>query len=215
MLGRWFKKTGRRNEIFLCTKFGNKFDGGKHGGICGTPEYVKQACEASLKRLGVDQIDLYYLHRYTLHGRLREFPARRLTVERIRRCRLRRLSVPWRSWLKRARSSISAFRRLVPILSVARQKFIKVPTPIPHSLTSSHGSSNRVLSLGPGYRKPLHRPPENMSRTRRHNNLLLTPWPRLLDRPNQIPRRFKPRRFSEDIPPFLGREFFQEPRVGG
>jgi len=78
MLGRWFKKTGRRNEIFVCTKFGNKFDGGKHCGICGTPEYVKQACEASLKRLGVDQIDLYYLHRYrfcTLLATEASFPS--------------------------------------------------------------------------------------------------------------------------------------------
>lgn len=53
---------GRRNEAVLATKFGLRFDDGKLG-ICGRPEYVKQACEASLKRLQTDCIDLYYLHR--------------------------------------------------------------------------------------------------------------------------------------------------------
>jgi aryl-alcohol dehydrogenase-like predicted oxidoreductase len=54
----------RRNEVILATKFGfvrNKE--GEHLGFNGRPEYVKAACEASLKRLGVDYIDLYYLHR--------------------------------------------------------------------------------------------------------------------------------------------------------
>ncbi len=53
---------GRRHEATLATKFGLRFDDGKLG-ICGRPEYVKQACEASLKRLQTDIIDLYYLHR--------------------------------------------------------------------------------------------------------------------------------------------------------
>jgi len=54
----------RRNEVFLCTKFGMTFDS-KSGqlNVSGTPEYVRQACEKSLKRLGVDNIDLYYQHR--------------------------------------------------------------------------------------------------------------------------------------------------------
>ncbi|KAF2117418.1 aldo-keto reductase [Lophiotrema nucula] len=62
ILGRWFKETGRRDEIFLATKFGNKRVDGKHF-IIGTPEYVKEACDKSLKDLGVDRIDLYYQHR--------------------------------------------------------------------------------------------------------------------------------------------------------
>ena len=54
----------RRNEVILATKFGNVRDeSGKWLGQNGRPEYVKQACEASLKRLGVDYIDLYYQHR--------------------------------------------------------------------------------------------------------------------------------------------------------
>src|ERR671933_1153887 len=55
---------GRRDEVVVATKFGNVR--GEHGerlGIDGSPEYVRRACDASLERLGVDQIDLYYQHR--------------------------------------------------------------------------------------------------------------------------------------------------------
>ena len=54
----------RRNEVVLATKFGNmRSEDGKFLGINGRPEYVRKACDASLKRLGVDTIDLYYQHR--------------------------------------------------------------------------------------------------------------------------------------------------------
>jgi aryl-alcohol dehydrogenase-like predicted oxidoreductase len=54
----------RRDEVQLATKFGNKRGpNGERLGIDGSPEYVRQACDASLKRLGVDHIDLYYQHR--------------------------------------------------------------------------------------------------------------------------------------------------------
>jgi aryl-alcohol dehydrogenase-like predicted oxidoreductase len=55
----------RRDEVFLATKFANirKKDDPTHWSISGKPEYVRQACDASLRRLGVDQIDLYYQHR--------------------------------------------------------------------------------------------------------------------------------------------------------
>ena len=55
---------GRRDEVVLATKFGNerKQDGTRLG-VNGTPEYVRKACDASLSRLGVDHIDLYYQHR--------------------------------------------------------------------------------------------------------------------------------------------------------
>ena len=53
---------GRRDRVCLATKFGFVFpNGGGH--LNGRPEYVKVACEASLRRLGTDHIDLYYLHR--------------------------------------------------------------------------------------------------------------------------------------------------------
>jgi aryl-alcohol dehydrogenase-like predicted oxidoreductase len=54
----------RRDEVVLATKFGNmRGDDGAFLGISGKPDYVRQACDASLKRLGVDYIDLYYQHR--------------------------------------------------------------------------------------------------------------------------------------------------------
>ena len=55
---------GRRDEVVLATKFGNerKQDGTRLG-VNGKPEYVRKACDASLSRLGVDHIDLYYQHR--------------------------------------------------------------------------------------------------------------------------------------------------------
>ena len=56
---------GRRDEVFLATKFANvrKKDDPSFWGISGKPEYVRAACDASLKRLGLDHIDLYYQHR--------------------------------------------------------------------------------------------------------------------------------------------------------
>ena len=53
---------GRRDEVVLATKFGNVFRDGERG-VDGSPAYVHEACDASLARLGVDHIDLYYLHR--------------------------------------------------------------------------------------------------------------------------------------------------------
>ena len=54
----------RRDKVFLATKFGNvRGADGSFGGVCGTPDYVRSACEASLKRLKVEVIDLYYQHR--------------------------------------------------------------------------------------------------------------------------------------------------------
>ncbi len=55
---------GRRDEVVIATKFGNeRRDDGSWVGTNGRPEYVKRACEASLERLGIDTIDLYYQHR--------------------------------------------------------------------------------------------------------------------------------------------------------
>src|SRR5882724_11105783 len=62
LVGRAIK--GRRDEVVLATKFGNVRDAeGKFVGVNGRPEYVRSACEASLRRLNVETIDLYYQHR--------------------------------------------------------------------------------------------------------------------------------------------------------
>lgn len=55
---------GKRDKIVLASKFGNiRGPNGERGGTNGKPDYVAQACDKSLRRLGVDHIDLYYLHR--------------------------------------------------------------------------------------------------------------------------------------------------------
>ena len=55
---------GRRDEVVLATKFGNvRAEDGSWLGINGSAEYVRRACDASLQRLGIDTIDLYYQHR--------------------------------------------------------------------------------------------------------------------------------------------------------
>ena len=55
---------GRRNQVFLATKFGIlRSEDPNYRGVSGRPEYVKQSFEASVKRLGVDVVDLYYQHR--------------------------------------------------------------------------------------------------------------------------------------------------------
>ncbi len=62
LVGRALK--GRRDGVVLATKFGNvRGPDGKFQGINGRPEYVRQACEASLRRLKLETIDLYYQHR--------------------------------------------------------------------------------------------------------------------------------------------------------
>jgi aryl-alcohol dehydrogenase-like predicted oxidoreductase len=63
LLGRGIR--GKRHRVVIATKFGIVRDAGTpgFGGINGKPDYVKQACDASLRRLGVDCIDLYYQHR--------------------------------------------------------------------------------------------------------------------------------------------------------
>ncbi|MGA8552411.1 MAG: aldo/keto reductase, partial [Stellaceae bacterium] len=61
LLGRALK--GRRNQVLIASKFGQIQRPGGANGVDGSPAYIARACEASLKRLGVETIDLYYQHR--------------------------------------------------------------------------------------------------------------------------------------------------------
>lgn len=64
LLGRALRDSGKRDQVVLATKFGIMREAnGATTGVNGRPEYVRQCCEASLQRLGVDHIDLYYQHR--------------------------------------------------------------------------------------------------------------------------------------------------------
>ncbi|MCJ1373879.1 hypothetical protein MMC20_005109 [Loxospora ochrophaea] len=80
LLGKWFKRTGKRNEIFLVTKFGNHHlpNGGRE--IRNDPEYIRKAVAESLERFQTDYIDLLYCHRFngkvpveTVVGTMKEF----------------------------------------------------------------------------------------------------------------------------------------------
>jgi aryl-alcohol dehydrogenase-like predicted oxidoreductase len=62
IIGEWFKRSGKRSDIFLATKFGLDYSTGVQTEDS-SPEYVREACEKSLNRLGVETIDLYYCHR--------------------------------------------------------------------------------------------------------------------------------------------------------
>ena len=71
LIGEWLK--GKRGRVFLATKFGAvRNPGGPVIGVNGRPEYVRSACDASLKRLGVETIDLYYQHRVDLDTPIEE-----------------------------------------------------------------------------------------------------------------------------------------------
>ncbi|KAG7004574.1 aldo-keto reductase yakc [NADP(+)] [Physcia stellaris] len=63
LLSKWFARTGFRKDIFLATKFAGIINADGSFEVRNDPEYVKQACAKSLKRLGVTTIDLYYCHR--------------------------------------------------------------------------------------------------------------------------------------------------------
>lgn len=62
LIGKWFERTGKRDDIFLATKFALVAKDGAMT-VRSDPEYIKEACEKSLKRLGIPTIDLYYCHR--------------------------------------------------------------------------------------------------------------------------------------------------------
>src|ERR1700674_1437080 len=63
LVGGGRRSRGARARVFLATKFGAVRDGGPLIGVNGRPEYVRSACDASLKRLSIETIDLYYQHR--------------------------------------------------------------------------------------------------------------------------------------------------------
>jgi aryl-alcohol dehydrogenase-like predicted oxidoreductase len=64
---------GRRDEVVVATKFGQvRGPKGKPAGVRGDPQYVREACDASLERLGTDRIDLYYQHRVDLEVPIEE-----------------------------------------------------------------------------------------------------------------------------------------------
>jgi len=85
LIGKWFKRTGKRNEIFLASKFGLVMGPGRQfKGINSSPEYCKEACEESLRKLGIDCIDLCESLQRAWDLLLRIMKAASLTKRRLR-----------------------------------------------------------------------------------------------------------------------------------
>ena len=95
---------GRRNEVFLATKFGivRDADDPSKRGVNGRPDYVHAACDASLKRLGVDHIDLYYQHRVDPNTPIEETVGAMGELVRAGKVRFLGLSEPSAQTIERA-----------------------------------------------------------------------------------------------------------------
>ena len=89
LVGRTF--AGRRDQVIIATKFGNEWFQDGTTRVNGKPEYVRKACEASLKRLGTDHIDLYYQHRIDLDTPVEE--TFRAMAELVKEGKVRYLGV--------------------------------------------------------------------------------------------------------------------------
>jgi aryl-alcohol dehydrogenase-like predicted oxidoreductase len=93
----------RRDRVFLATKFGNvRGPDGAFIGVNGKPDYVRQACDASLKRLGVDTIDLYYQHRVDPNTPIEETVGAMAELVKLGKVRHLGLSEAGGSTLRRA-----------------------------------------------------------------------------------------------------------------
>ena len=95
---------GRRNDVFLATKFGivrDPRDPSKRG-VSGRPDYVRAACDASLKRLGVDHIDLYYQHRIDRTTPIEDTMGALADLVQVGKIRYAGLSEPSAATLERA-----------------------------------------------------------------------------------------------------------------
>lgn len=103
LLGEWFKRTGKRTDIFLATKFANTYEDGKLTfKVRGDRDYVKFACQKSLERLGVDTIDLYYQHRVDWHTAIEETVAAMVELKNEGKIRYLGLSECSAATLRRA-----------------------------------------------------------------------------------------------------------------
>lgn len=63
LIGKWLARSGKRDQLFLSTKGGGGVDGKGQSVVRSDPEYIKDACSKSLSKLGVDNVDLYFIHR--------------------------------------------------------------------------------------------------------------------------------------------------------
>jgi aryl-alcohol dehydrogenase-like predicted oxidoreductase len=94
---------GKREKVFLATKFGNvRGSDGSFLGVNGRPEYVRSACDESLRRLGIDTIDLYYQHRVDLETPIEETVGAMAELQRQGKIRYLGLSEAGPATIRRA-----------------------------------------------------------------------------------------------------------------
>jgi len=94
---------GKRDKLFVATKFGNvRGADGSFLGVSGKPDYVRSACEASLRRLGIDTIDLYYQHRVDLETPIEETVGAMADLRREGKIRFLGLSEAGAATIRRA-----------------------------------------------------------------------------------------------------------------
>ena len=104
---------GRHDQVFVATKFGIQRDPGnpQRRGISGKPDYVRAACESSLKRLNVERIDLYYQHRIDRDTAIEETVGAMAELVKAGKVRFIGLSEPSAQTIRRA-------HRIHPITAV-------------------------------------------------------------------------------------------------
>ncbi|KAJ6403877.1 hypothetical protein OIU84_012135 [Salix udensis] len=164
LLGRALKAGGLRERVELATKFGVSFDDGK-AEVLGDPAYVRAACEASLKRLQLDCIDLYYQHRIDTSVPIEA------TMGELKKLVEEAIQLEWSLWSRDVEEEIVPTCRELGI-------GIVVYSPLGHGFFSTGAKLVESLSEG-DYRKDMARfRPENLE----HNQ-------QLFDRVNEIAAR--------------------------
>src|SRR5881392_3025976 len=141
---------GHREQVVIATKFGILRDPTKpeFRGISGKPDYVKQACEGSLRRLDVDVIDLYYQHRVDPDTPIEETIGAMAELVREGKVRFLGLSEAGAEAIRRAHAvhPITALQSEYSLLSRARNRFRTVQSPRPRILDRQDSKTGRLAA---------------------------------------------------------------------
>ena len=141
LVGRAIK--GRRHEVVLATKFGNlRSADGAWKGVNGRPEYVRQACDASLKRLGTDYVDLYQQHRVDSSTPIEETVGALAELVRVGKVRYLGLSEAGPATIRRAHATH-------PISSVQTEYSLWTRDPESEVLPTCHSLGIGFIAYSP------------------------------------------------------------------
>ena len=148
----------RRDQVVVATKFGFVRDAdGKPLGVNGRPEYVREACDASLQRLGVDPIDLYYQHRVDPATPIEETVGAMADLVRAGKVRYLGLSEAAPATLRRAVA-------VHPIAALQTEYSLWSRDPEGELLADLPGAGHRLCRLQPARPRLPHRPLSSRSR---------------------------------------------------